>query len=216
MLLPSLEALPLELRSPRAFHLGVHPEHPPLELMRALRQNLGPDGILSVETFTKAEAPLSDGDLKAVVSLSTIFSPNEEEALSMLNRMQHSIDELKLDRQPWLMTTPFIQAGAGWVVIRRGPKGAVVHDAATDSLWDVPAVSNLNVRDFTGCGNAFCGAFLAAVQAGSPGGEAAAWGCAAGSAMAEARGVPWVPVRDTAPLIRSRAENLIAKKLVRR
>ena len=44
-----------------------------------------------------------------------------------------------------------------------------------------------------GCGNAFCGAMLAALQAGAGLPIAGAWGCVAGSLMAEARGVPKNP-----------------------
>lgn len=41
-----------------------------------------------------------------------------------------------------------------------------------------------------GCGNAFCGAFVAALQAGDGLAAAGAWGCVAASFMAEARGMP--------------------------
>jgi hypothetical protein len=49
------------------------------------------------------------------------------------------------------------------------------------------------VRDVVGCGNACCGAFLAALARGEGLAAAAAWGCAAGSVMAEHLGVPRPP-----------------------
>jgi hypothetical protein len=60
-------------------------------------------------------------------------------------------------------------------------------------LLQVPAVPGLSVVDVTGCGNAFCGAFLAAWGNSSSLLEAAAWGCVAGGIMAEWRGVPVPP-----------------------
>ncbi len=52
-----------------------------------------------------------------------------------------------------------------------------------------------------GCGNAFCGAFLAAVQGGESDSDAAVWGCVAASFMAESPAVPPQPpsaLRDAA------------------
>ncbi len=63
-------------------------------------------------------------------------------------------------------------------------------DAAVDEVWSVPVVPDLRVVDVTGCGNAFCGGFLAARQAGESAVEAALWGTAAASFMAECPAVP--------------------------
>jgi hypothetical protein len=57
-------------------------------------------------------------------------------------------------------------------------------------------VPGLSVVDVTGCGNAFCGAFLASWGNGRSLLEAAAWGCVAGGIMAEWRGVPVPPPAD--------------------
>ena len=48
----------------------------------------------------------------------------------------------------------------------------------------------------TGCGNAFCGGFLAAWQRTRDLKTAAAWGCAAASFMAECQAVPSLPPHD--------------------
>ena len=68
----------------------------------------------------------------------------------------------------------------------------MVRDAKSGETWSLPAVieSQADVVDVTGCGNAFCGGFLASVLAGESTVEAAAWGSAAASLMAEAVGVP--------------------------
>ena len=63
----------------------------------------------------------------------------------------------------------------------------------------VPALPGAAVVDVTGCGNACCGGFLAALNAGLSWREAAAWGCLAGSVMAEHTGVP--PAGDLQALV---------------
>lgn len=54
----------------------------------------------------------------------------------------------------------------------------------------MPAVPETQVVDVTGCGNAFCGGFLAAQHAGLDLVRSGMWGCVAGSVMAEWQGVP--------------------------
>jgi hypothetical protein len=58
----------------------------------------------------------------------------------------------------------------------------------------VPACLETTVVDVTGCGNAFCGAFLASYAAGEGLLQAGLWGCAAASMIAEQQGVPPLPV----------------------
>lgn len=66
-------------------------------------------------------------------------------------------------------------AGARVVALRRGPLGAVVHRADTGETWEIPAVEGTEEVDPTGCGNAFCGGFLAAWRAGEGLREAGLW-----------------------------------------
>ena len=68
--------------------------------------------------------------------------------------------------------------------------GAVVADTDYGDVWFVPAVPDLCIVDVTGCGNAFCGGFLAAWQAGESVLDAALWGTAAASFTAECPAVP--------------------------
>lgn len=107
---------------------------------------------------------------------------------------------------PRRLTEPFLEAGAGLVALRRGPDGALVQDAATGAAWQVPAFPDTKVVDAVGCGNAFCGALLGALLAGESLVSAAAWGCAAGSLMAEFVGSPAVaPGELTAEAARRQA-----------
>lgn len=52
------------------------------------------------------------------------------------------------------------------------------------------------MADLTGCGNAFCGGFLAEWSRSKDLKEAGVWGCVAGSIMAEWEGVPSLMPRE--------------------
>lgn len=136
-----------------------------------------------------------------------VFSPNEAEAASMLWGPRGGVPDAAR-REPRRLTEPFLEAGARLVALRRGPAGAVVH-AASGEGWVVPAWPGTAVVDPTGCGNAFCGSLLAALAAGDALDAAAAWGCAAGSVVAECSGTPEAaPAELAAEAARRQAEVL--------
>lgn len=64
--------------------------------------------------------------------------------------------------------------GVGTVVITMGDRGCLLHHG--DAIEHVTAVADLPVEDTTGAGDAFAGAFLAAVLEGATPGEAASVG----------------------------------------
>ena len=140
-----------------------------------------PSAVISVEPFTAAVAPVPVDTLRRLCASCDVFSPNELEAASMVG-----------SGEPAELCDRLVAAGAKTVCVRRGELGAVVRDAKSGETWSLPAVieSQADVVDVTGCGNAFCGGFLASVLAGESTVEAAAWGSAAASLMAEAVGVP--------------------------
>ena len=111
--------------------------------------------------------------------------------------------------EPRRLTEPFLEAGAALVALRRGERGAVVHERASGQAFVVPAFPRTAVVDPTGCGNAFCGALLAARVAGEGLAAAAAWGCSAGSLMAEHRGTPAATPRQLAAEARRRQAELL-------
>jgi sugar/nucleoside kinase (ribokinase family) len=129
----------------RGFHFGVHPEHPNLRLAAALRAR----GItVSVEPFRPASAPLSDAELSALLGAGDIFSPNVEEARSLVG-----------DGDPPVLARRLGAAGAGIVGLRMGGEGALIYRAQTAEMQHVAAVPVTTV-DPVGAGNAWCGAFL--------------------------------------------------------
>ncbi len=76
---------------------------------------------------------------------------------------------------PAELVARLVAAGAAVVALRRGPEGAIVHCAATGETWDVPTVAGVAAVDPTGCGNAFCGGFLASWRVGESLLDAGVW-----------------------------------------
>lgn len=73
----------------------------------------------------------------------------------------------------------------------------------------VPAVPQTHVVDVTGCGNAFCGGFLAGLDSGLSLEQSGTWGCVAGSIMAEAQGVPTADVAKLLATARAKQQLLL-------
>ena len=209
MLRPPAETLPPRYRGARAFHIGVHPERPDAALLASLRA-LG-DARISVEPFTRATRPVSRETLQTLCSAGHVFSPNELEAVSLVG-----------EGSPVALCRRLAAAGAKVVCVRRGEKGAIVHDGETGETWRVPAFleDQSSLADVTGCGNAFCGGFMAGLVSGESLERAACWGSAAASVMAEHVGVPAAPAGDagTRGEVRRRFEALLRRteKIVER
>lgn len=159
----------------RGCHFGVHPEHPNLRLAAALRAR----GItVSIEPFRPAAAPLRDEDLAALLAGCDIFSPNAEEARSLVG-----------DGDPPALCRRLGAAGAAVVALRLGEEGSLLYRAATGELYHVPAVPVAAV-DPVGAGNAYCGAFLAGwLQTGDLR-RAGQYGAVAASFLLEQYGLP--------------------------
>lgn len=170
-----LEHLPDSYRRARGFHLGVHPEDPDLDFIKALRQT---GAVVSIEPFRPTARPLGEAELRALLSAGQIFSPNDEEATSLVG-----------PAEPLDLIRRLVEAGAGVVALRQGARGATVHRADTGETWHIPAFATA-VIDPTGAGNAFCGGFLTGwVQTGDLR-LAGLYGATAASFLIEQVGLP--------------------------
>lgn len=171
----SVDKLPEGYRRARGFHLGVHPEEPDLAFISALRER---GAVVSVEPFRASRRSLSKAELRALVSAGQIFSPNLQEARSLVG-----------PGEPLELIHRLARAGAQIVALRQGSSGAIVHRAATGETWPIPALE-IAVVDPTGAGNAFCGGFLAGwVQTGNLW-RAGMYGVVSASFLVEQVGLP--------------------------
>jgi sugar/nucleoside kinase (ribokinase family) len=182
LLVPTININEDEYHLPIAevYHLAIHPEHPPFDVIEALRKRPPPlslgkgkrrRSVVSIETFTAADKAVEKDVLKRLLSLCDIFSPNEVEAASLIygkdvaTKLAASLSDEEL-------IGPLIGGGEDGedgddvvvVVVRRGPRGAAAgwrNKYQDMKICSVPSYPDTKVLNVTGCGNSFLGAFLA-------------------------------------------------------
>ncbi|KAG6543181.1 hypothetical protein Mapa_015430 [Marchantia paleacea] len=196
MLRPTISELPPIYRKAKAYHACVHPSTLDKDFMQELRSTGA--AVVSIEPYTHAEDILTRTELRTLVTGGHIFSPNEKEAVSLVG-----------PGPPLDLIDRLVELGAEVVSLRRGPLGCVVHRADTGETWDVPAFHGvirgllqvsedkqieeagiIGVIDPTGCGNSFCGGFLAGWVQSHDILTAALCGSVAASFMVEHEGIP--------------------------
>ncbi len=167
--------LPQAYRHARGWHLGLHPEEPPLAFMADLRA-LG--GVVSVEPFRAALQPLAPAALRALLAATDIFSPNLADARSLVG-----------PGTPEAVVGRLLDAGATVVALRLGAAGSLVADGHSGRTARIPALP-VAVVDPVGAGNAYCGGFLTGwVETGNVA-EAGLRGAVAASFLLEQYGLP--------------------------
>ena len=129
-------------------------------------------------------ADLSD----EMLALCDYVTPNESETEGITGLPVTTLDEAREAAELLLAK------GVGAAIITLGENGALYHDA-TDSVH-VPAVSDGDVVETTGAGDAFNGGFAAALSQGSTPIEAVRFGCAtAGISVTRPGTAPSMPKR---------------------
>ena len=171
----SWDKLPSTYQRARGFHLGLHPDEPDLDFIARLRQT---GALVSVEPFREAQRPLSDSEVQALVTAGQIFSPNQEEAESLVG-----------PGDPMSLLKRLVEVGGELIALRCGAAGAWVHHAELGETWHIPAFKT-TVVDPTGAGNAFCGGFLAGWLLTSNLRSAGLYGAVAASFLVEQFGLP--------------------------
>jgi cytidine kinase len=170
-----IENLPAAYRTAAGFHMGLHPLEPDLDFIHALRE-LG--GLVSLEPFKPAEQPPEPEVLGELLSVADIFTPNTEEAVSLVG-----------PGEPLELVGRLMQAGAKVLALRMGPDGSLVAQAGVDQAVHIPAVP-VQVVDPVGAGNAYCGGFLAGWVETQDICRAGLYGSVAASFLVEQVGVP--------------------------
>lgn len=143
----SIDDLPEPYRRGHAFHYGIHPAQPDLEFARGLKA-LG--GAVSLETFIAASPGLSEEALAELFTAADVFSPNLQEAASLVGA-GHPPDMLRR----------MSRMGVKVITLRMGAAGSLVSEDGGRTIHAIPAFP-VRVVDPVGAGNAYCGAFLAA------------------------------------------------------
>jgi sugar/nucleoside kinase (ribokinase family) len=170
----SWDVLPESYHAARSFHWGIHPgDHGSFTFARDL---LAKGRRVSLEPFKPPDQPLSDDDIRAMVTACEVFSPNWMEAARIVGSEDYVT-----------VIARFRALGCRTLAIRRGADGADVWNLVEGSGVHVPAVEK-TVVDAVGAGNAFCGALVARLDDGIA--EAACHASAAASYLIEQVGLP--------------------------
>ena len=187
-LLPPVASLPSTVLAAAAHHVGVDPLNPAHagSWLAALRATAVPGARISAETFAPAPRRPSTAELAAVLQHVDRFSPNVEEAASLVGADGGAAGAL----------ARLAAAGAPSVAVRCGADGALFLQQRGQPVYTAPAVTHASVVDTTGAGNAMLGALLAADASQASPQEALAVATAVASLITECLGVPDNPVLE--------------------
>jgi ribokinase len=166
------EELPADIGTASACHLAPMP----LEIQAVLAKRLRELGvpIISLDPHDEYIAG-HERELENLLSSVTVFLPSRYEAKLLFGR-----------DDPEHAALAFASAGPSAVVVKLGAEGSIVCAPGLDTQH-IPAVQVLAI-DPTGCGDAFCGGFVAAYVAGADPVTAACHGTVSASFAAETRG----------------------------
>lgn len=174
----------------RACHIAPMP----IAIQRALAAHLAAAPVIAVDPHEEYIAG-AESELAALLRLVTLFLPSRREAALLYGR-----------DDPEAAAAAFAASGPKAVAIKLGAEGSLVC-AAGGAPRHVPAVP-VRAIDPTGCGDAYCGGFVAAYGRGADPVTAACHGTVAASFTVETRGALAVLPLDRA-LARERLEALL-------
>ncbi len=135
---------------------------------------------------------------EGMLALCDYLTPNETEAAALTGRAVTTVDEAARAAEA------LIESGVGTVIVTLGEKGALFHDGAAPV--HVPAFDAGPVVETTGAGDAFNGAFAAALARGEAPLAATHFGCAAAALSVTRPGTaPSMPELDEIRTLLARA-----------
>lgn len=174
------DQVPPHFLGARAIHLS--PDLPEMQAMLARRFRAGGARVsLDPGVGPAAWPPERLDELLALVD---VFAPSERELAALMPGMAAE-DAL----------AALAARSTATIVVKRGPRGALVWDRAAEACVAIPAVP-VTPRDPTGAGDAFCGGFLAAFAATGDAVLAACCGSVSASFAVEGFGVATVLAAD--------------------
>jgi len=191
-----LDQMPEDYLQAKGFHLGVHPLEARGDFIEPLQSQ---GAVASIEPFKPAERRPSAEELRRLLSLATIFSPNLGEAISLLGQ-----------GSPESLLKQLLDGGTEVVALRLGDQGALLGRRGEEGAWHIPAVP-VQVVDPTGAGNAFCGGFLVGWVQFEDLVEAGLRAVVSASFMVTQVGMPRMTMEDARALARERLSALRSK-----
>lgn len=146
------EDIPPEYKSTKSFLVAAFP----IEWQSNVIRSLPEDSMILVDPhFQGAYAKFQD-IWNELFKKITIFLPSEEELIRFFDTgHKDSISEYV----PYLKDLS--SRGPQIVGVKLGERGSLVYDKNVGSSWHVPAYPTKKLVDVTGCGDAYCGGFLA-------------------------------------------------------
>lgn len=149
---PAARYVPKEFRDIRFVHLCPFDFTSQSQMVNLFKG--GSNQTVSLDPVSGYMKPAFWRELRVVLQGITAFLPSEDEMRSLFWGESHDL---------WEMAQRISEHGPQIIVIKRGPLGQFVYDAAAKRRYEVPAYS-ARLTDPTGAGDAFCGGFLAGYQ----------------------------------------------------
>ncbi len=149
---PTPDDFPAELnKAENCFHIAAFP----LPRQQAMIEAVPEGAILSVDPHHDYIYPEQHDIWNRLLKKITVFQPSEDELIRFFS----------IPAQPDIKSyLPYMKRlsdkGPRIIVLKLGERGALGYDAEADSFAFVPAVKT-PVVDVTGCGDCFCGGFMA-------------------------------------------------------
>jgi len=146
------EDIPDDFRSSRSYLVASFP----FDWQSKIIESLPSDSIILADPHFQGVYPPYHDRWNELLKKVSIFLPSEEELIRFFSiEPKEELNEYV----PYLKDIS--ERGPQVAGVKVGSRGAVVYDKNVNKAWHVPAYIGKHVLDVTGCGDVFCGGFLA-------------------------------------------------------
>ena len=146
------EDIPSAYRDSQSFLVAAFPFDWQLRVIEALPA----EKLIAVDPHFQGVYPQYRERWYELLKKINVFLPSEEELLRFFSIQRETALERYL---PYLKELS--AHGPEVVCVKLGERGILVYDRSVEMSWHVPACTAEKVVDVTGCGDAFCGGFIA-------------------------------------------------------
>jgi len=146
------EDIPSGYYDSQSFLVAAFPFDWQSKIIAALPSN----ALIAVDPHFQGVYPQYEDGWNQLLKKINIFLPSEEELLRFFNIQRK---ECLVEYIPYLKNLS--SRGPEIICVKLGERGALVYDRTFENTWQVPAYPSKKIMDVTGCGDAFCGGFIA-------------------------------------------------------